>query len=64
MKNPFKPFTGESLIVALGLTFVSYMVIPFLLELIESGKEEGKGLFQLDQDRHERFLSEKGKLAR
>lgn len=52
MKNPFRPFTGDSLLVALGMTLVSYLVFPMIKEFMNPSKEKGKEKFYLDNKDH------------
>ncbi|EOC99514.1 hypothetical protein [Caldisalinibacter kiritimatiensis] len=62
MRNPFKPFTGESLLVALGLTLITSLVLPIIKELVTSDEKREKGMFNLDEKNEEHFLIDKSEL--
>ncbi len=59
MKNPFKPFTGESILLALGITLISSLVFPVIKEIVKSNKKRNNNLFKLHNKDGSRFSMNK-----
>lgn len=62
MKNFFRPFNAESLLVALGLTFITYMVTPIAKELFRQVTSEDKKIYGFDKDSDTKFVMGKDSL--
>lgn len=62
MKTFFRPFNAESLLVALGLTFITYMVTPIAKELFRQVAADNKKIYGIDKDDDKRFVMGKESL--
>lgn len=62
MKNLFKPFSAESLLVALGLTFISYIITPIAKEIFRQVSTDDKKIHRISSEAREKFVAEKGSL--
>lgn len=62
MKNFFKPFNAESLLVALGLTFITYMLTPIAKELFRQVTSEDKKIYGFDKGKDKKFVMGKESL--
>lgn len=62
MKKILKPFTGESFLLALGLTAASYIIFPLIKEMLSQKDKGKKGLYYLDNKKEEKFIPYKSEL--
>ncbi|WP_432665513.1 hypothetical protein R9X47_04415 [Wukongibacter baidiensis] len=62
MKSFFRPFNAESLLVALGLTFITYMVTPIAKELFRQVTADDKKIYGINKGDDKKFVMGKESL--
>lgn len=62
MKNFFKPFNAESLLVALGLTFITYMITPIAKEFFRQTTSDEKKLHAIREGNENRIIMDRTSL--
>lgn len=62
MKNLFKPFNAESLLVTLGLTFITYMITPIVKEVFRYASSDNKTIYNIGEEKEDKFVMDKGAL--
>lgn len=62
MKNPFKPFTSSSILLALGITLFGALVAPVIKEILTSYKEQNTDLFKLHTTDEDDFSMNKSEI--
>ncbi len=63
MKKFFTPFTGESLLIGLGLTFLTYMITPIVKEIYKEAISNNKNIAHLGDEFEGRFVPDKSSLT-
>ncbi|MCG8539128.1 MAG: hypothetical protein MJA82_04220 [Clostridia bacterium] len=62
MKNFFRPFNAESLLVALGLTFITYMITPIARELFRQITSTERRIYKVEEGNESKIVMNKGSL--
>ncbi|MBM7614449.1 hypothetical protein [Alkaliphilus hydrothermalis] len=63
MKKLFQPFNVESLVVALGLSFISYMIAPVVKEIIDEASRMNEKKYGINEEKATAFRMNKGSLS-
>lgn len=62
MKNPFKPFNGESILLAIGISFVSSLILPVIEEMVTSRKKQRNNVFNLNNQKTKDIIFNKNEI--